>query len=757
MWHPYADLLRQYRMIACYHRTELEPINGITWLANDAFGDWRHEMTAVGPMGMLVNLEDDILVELGGAANSTAVNHLNKYRSFTYETDRSVSQGGPAVHRRGLGDWGAPTVFWNNGSTCSVVSPTISQLQADPNTPLWAYTNPLRLEDAPSNNKLSVSLWYKLTDTGLVLDEDGDGSIDASSFNGRMFELKNFTSTNGNPTAPADRWYLYLDLDYARDASSNNACVTIEATLTNKPESLGSGSATAIAETDLRGATLTNNDWHHVVVTVDAGKLLIYCDSKFSDVTSATGADIPTNWHPRCRINRSFDGGSFDGISKIAYGPVAVYNCVLSQWDVYRLWASMRRPLDMAVEGLMYRVPGADGPQQNPPSPDPGWSIRGPNPGGWEVDGLLGDTHTFTGRRAEYRGDNRWIEMRQSYRWYANYSWHVTKFRGRDDFEQKIYNADGAAVAAWDGCIQNPHRTFATTNPAAVNNNFFFDYQKYHIGFHLDQSNETNRGMFMVLGLQHHAHWEPGLGSPAADDHRQGPVTWFDNWADAGGLNYPLALNLCNGTTFSDGGGTQVHRGIKFTYDPDDGWGMNYTGHGGTIATADLDVTIASNIKMVPNLYNTVVMGSGKTCRVIRQGYNTRSGVMKPSLHENDDVFNNGNQTLPVDSPTSRQEEFHQYLETSTLRNTPGLPVEYGAADEPTTYDVGQDGDLVADRKAYDFDRVGPIAWMMSEVPQGTHERVVRLLQGQHTMRSRPGLRSPLRHVHLTAPTRVTK
>ena len=761
MWHPYADLLRKHRMIACYHRTELEPTPGITWLVNDAFGDWRHQYSACGKMGTLLYLEDDLLTSDSSANNSVAISHLNEYRNFTYETDRTNKHSGPAVHRRGLGDWGAPTVFWNNGSTCSIVSPTITEILQEPGQPSVTATNPLGLTDSPGNNQVALSMWYKLTDSGLVLDEDGDGVIDAESFSGRLFELKNFTLSNTEPSS-GNRWYMWVDLSYTKSSTNNYACVTIEATVTNKPEALHTGD-TVTVESDVTAArhvgSLTNNDWHNLVVSFDSGRLTMYVDSKLIDASSPGGADIPNvdDWHPRCRINRSFDSASFDGIPKIAIGPVALYNNSLDQWSAYRLWASMLRPLDMAIEGHLYNT--GSGPSLTPPDPDPGWTTTGPNPGGWKKDGRIDAPHTFTGRRAEYRGDNRWIEMRQSIRWYADYSWHVPKFRGRDDYNHTIYNQDGNGVEFWDGCIQNPDRGFETSNPAAVNAVFFFDYNKYHIGFHLDIANYPDRGMFMLLGIQHYAHWEQSFGTPGVIDHRQGPVAWFDNWANAGGLNYPNALDLCNNgaSTGVDGGGSQPHRGIKFLYDETDGWKLRWTGHGGTPETADMDEEVTSNITMIPNLYNAVIMGSSKTCRVIRQGYNTRSGVMKASLHENDDIFNNGNNALPLDAPTSRQEEFHQYLDTTSLRSTPGFPATYGAAEEPTFFDVGQDGDLGTSRRAYDFDRVGPLAYMMLDVPQGAHERVLRVLQGQHTMRSRPGLRSPLRHVHLTAPTRVTK
>tara|TARA_R100000458_G_scaffold59841_1_gene72136 strand:+ start:3493 stop:5778 length:2286 start_codon:yes stop_codon:yes gene_type:complete len=761
-------------MIACYHRFEHEPTPNIDWLVNDAHGDWRHEIFGVGKLATLLYLEDDVYKEVDPGVQTPVtecVNVFNTHRPWSFPVERTTTADGPAVHRRTLGDWGSPPVFWNNGSTCSALSPDIAAVASDAQVPLWAYRNPLRLFDAYDNDGFSVLIWYKLTDSGICLDVDGDGFLDTEAFDGTLLDIENFSDTNGAPDV-SDQFHLTLVVDYERDSVTNNdACVNLRATLTNKPANLPAGD-TAVAETDYTdGAhigSITNNDWHCVVLVVNAGRLLMYVDGKLFDGTNADGPSVPEDFHPRCRVNGTVSASSFDGVDKVAVGPVAIYDEQLSEYDAYTLWASMRRPLDIAVEGHWYNSAGGGSGPLTAPDHTSGdiidhWGTTGPQPSGWKIDGTLDSPHTFTGRRAEYRGDNRWIRMRkaQNCGW-GNIDWQTIKFRARTH-SQGIINRDANYSASWDGQIHDP--VLAGQSVQAVNGNFFFDYHKFHLGFHMESANRNEAGFFMVVGMDHFAHYECGeLTTPNFLDHRQGEVTHFDNWVEAGGVSSGGWINSCDGVQSSlDGGTLQPHRGVTIKYHPTDGWTLRYTGHDGTSAGRDVDETLTSNIKMIPNLYNAVVIGTGQSQRVLRQGYNTRSGVLNIHAHEIEDPFGNNNTFLPLDTISSRPQEFDEYLDETEMRNTPGLPLDYGSAAAPELGDVTQLGDLegtvgsTTDRRAYDFDRIGPLAFCIDELPKGVHERLLRLMQGQHTMRSRPGLRSPLRHVHLNAPTRVTK
>lgn len=762
MYHPYAHILRKHRMIACYHRLEHEALTNIDWLANDAYGDWRHEIILSGKIGTLLYMEDHIADTFGNPILSCE-SHVQLSQDWTFSDARSNMSPGPAVKREGLGEWGAPTVFWNNSNDVSVLSPPIEDVET---IPLWVYENPLNLIDAPTNDGLSVMFWYKLTDDGICLDTDGDGYIETDSFEGTMIEIENFDE-DGNEASISDQFHLIIDLDYNRASSvSNNACVNIVATLTNKPADPPAGDS-AVAETDYTNSryvgSITNNEWHCVLVRVIAGKVDLYVDGKFFD-SDTGGCSVPSEWHPRARVNGTVSGTSFDGVDQIAFGPVAIYDDVnLGEYEAYRLWASMRRPLDIAVEGWWYDRTDLAGPQSEPDDPPTPWYQRGMQPQGWKSDGQLDSPHTWTGRRAEYRGDNRFVQMRRSARWYRNDGWHEVKFRALMN-DPGIYNRDANLVTQWDGVLHWP--PYYGQGTQMINSNFFFDYHKYHIGFHME-SNRNESGLFMVLGVDHHAHREVATsdgGAVVIEDHRQGPVTYLDNWIDAGGIGGGGWNNACDGLACSlEGGATQPCRGVEFKYHPVDGWVMRYSGHDGTVEGADMDETLTSNLTMIPNMYNAVIMGTGQDHRVIRQGYNTRSGVLNPDIgvHEVDDLYGNGRTGLPLDNVTSRPQEFDQAIDTDTLRNTPGLPAEYGHAEEPKSGNVDQlgslDGTGSEDRMAYDFDRVGPLAFMLDQVPGGTYDRVLRLLQGQHSMRSRPGLRSPLRHIHLNAPMRVTK
>ncbi len=681
MYHPFAELARRHELLGLYYRVETDPRDQITWYMNDAFGDWRHELYKPACC-CCFRLDEDLSGEVTPVDD--AINQVDhqRQRAGTYYDDGVGERSrirGPAVKTFDrAGGYDYPSVFRNYDADAHMISPLPSTLGAG-----WAYENPINI----TSDEWTVEIWYKFEESGMVEDFDDDMEPDALSWGpGTMVCVQNYNYT-GLSYSIDTTYKLQVQGEYTRNGAWG--CVQLTASL---------GDASCVLDYDTQeGAHLTNTEWHQLVVTVKAGTIWMYVDGRYQSSGTGIHASFPSTPHFALAVNSDTNVTTgFEGVDRVAYGPVMVYDSILTPHDIYRHWASVRRPLDIAIEPTEHTT-------------DYLWSTKT----GWD-----------SSKKCQWRHDGRWAKAYQGATYLQRHNPNaVMKFRSHMQGAE-IENQDGNMVEGWEG-------GYPAEDPVQVAA-YFWTWWERHLGF----MHMLNGGQSFIWGLE----WYPYVGGGSTDP-RAGKARMFGNFVGATDGENINHISMCDGLMSELENGDQPDRGMFLQAHQSEGWELKFsyeTSSGDPLTDFhqqnswklggheyDGNQTPTTNVYAAHICSVSAGLGAGKTIQ--HTGWPTKSAGHAAYSHlETTIPPGSGIRTVP----SSIGEESH--------------PKQIGVV-----YDAGGIQD-----DHYDDHRHGPIGFLAQAISASNTERISRMMQGQAGMRSRPGLRVPLRHFQLTAPTR---
>ena len=700
MYLPFASLCQQHNVHAIYWR-ELVNDGSNDYLMNDAYRSPQDEI-------MLPKLGCHYPLTTNVGPPSEIVNG----NTGAYSTISPNFSTGPAIEidsdlGRGGGIDNPDVLTSTTAKTVSVTGPAPSISNPNP---------------AGIVGSFSLACWFRINETATTFNSGGD--------TGGRTNITLVGVQNHDTSYIAKGFFARLILQ-RRAESGAIPGFWLRAEVGDDVSIPNSGAAGTSVESNPSetpyDAAMQNTLWHYAVLTIKpsgtpgSGSLALYCDGVLIQNRTYSGIVFPAT--PRFRISvndtigASTDYSMRDG--QIAY--VSAYNSLISEQDAQRHFNSMRRPLDMKVNHNQHN---------NIYSTEPMTRV------GSMTEADL--SYCPTAQRAEHRHDNRWVHMIR-----LNSPIYDKSDEPMDDDLENYYvsmprhwelltEAGGTSLA--DPNQKHRFNTHVATGGYRIN---------------LFGSEKIGDGPTVLAG------WD-GINTPRESAYPTGATPGRDHTVivdlkgrggRAGDVNQ-MSWKSSDGTSVSMEDNTETE-GI----DGRDGFALSRLGSTSSAVANKFEYYTpweTDTQAKAQTLTSTDAAGKSNRFQAIGCG-GARTGltfqVVNPSRHTSD---NWKEDRLPAgyDNQDSTPSDVYR-MSRNQAPQVPRL-LYCNRFDSAVDLDVPSVGnDLCVDQNRY-----GPIAIFGEALESHEVTRILRVMHGQPLMRTRPALRSPLRHFQLTAPTR---
>ena len=711
MYLPFATLCQQHDVHAIYWR---EMVNDGTndWLINDAFRSPFDELSF--PKLACHYPLDDSVVATPGTTREIVNGQIGTYDQASPNFSAGPTSSISSVYGRNGGI--------NNRDVLTSTTSKITTMMGP--VPSSGYVNPVGIDGS-----FSLACWFRINDLDTSFNPSGDTG---GRTNITLVGVQNYDSTY---TAKGFTARLILQ---RRCESGAVPGFWLRGEMSGADSIPDAGSASASIETDPAAtpydAAMQNETWHYAALTVSvsstpgAGTMALWIDGTKVQQRTYSGVTFPATPRFRIGINTtigaSTDYSMRDG--QIAY--VSAYKSPLTQIDQRRHYNSMRRPLDMKVNHNSFN---------NMYSTEPMTSV-----GSFTETDL---THCPTAQRAEHRHDGRWVNMIR-----LNSPLYDSQNEAIDD-ELEQYNGalprhwqlkpDAASPSTWTADDRDQDHRF----------NLMLATGGYRVS--ISGAAEVGTGPTIIAGFD-------GVNAPRGSAYPTDSSTPDDQNA---GRDHTVIWDMKgNGEntprmtwTFSTGASASLEdNDLVEGIDGPDGFALSRTGAINDTSvnkfdfycpwettTEDRDQTVStSNSAGKSNTYQAIGAAAGRTGMTVQ--------VVNPNGHTSDNYREDRTPSQYVGFVSDPEDTVYRV----NRHGEPALPrfLYCNRNSNSSGLDVpAQGNDFCVDQNRY-----GPIAVFGEALEPHQVTRILRVMHGQPLMRTRPGLRSPLRHFHLTAPTR---
>tara|TARA_Y100001963_G_scaffold145399_1_gene218947 strand:+ start:1820 stop:3943 length:2124 start_codon:yes stop_codon:yes gene_type:complete len=704
MYLPFASLCRQHDIHAIYWREMLNDGSN-DYLMNDAYGAPQDEL---------------MFPKLACHYPLTSTTATDIVQGGSNQGSYSVAGGivpdlssGPAVAVSNLygrgGGIANPTVMTSTTSkVASMTGPTPSA-----STP-----NPVGI-----SGSFSLACWFRITDTATSFNPSGDA--------GGRTSITLVGIQNHDVSYAPKGFHARIVLQRRKESGADVIPgYWLRGEIGDDVSIPDSGAAESSAETDPTAtpydAAVQNTLWHYAVMTVKpsaspgAGTLALYLDGVLIQSRSYSGVLFPSTPQFRLSVNSTIGASTDYSIrdGQIAY--VSAYNSLVSEADARRHFNSMRRPLDMKVNHNSYTCY----------STEPMTSV-----------GSLTETdltYCPSAQRAEHRHDNRWVNMiRLNNPLYD---------KSQPSMDNHIEDSHIGIPRHWE-LVSNS----GGTDPADGDQKHRFNTHVATGGYRINLSGSTKigNGPTVIAG------WD-GINTPRNSAYPTGGDPGRDHTVIVdfkGRGNRAGAVNQMN-WSYSDGTSTSMEDQTETEgIDGQDGFALSRLGDTSSATANKFEYYTpweTSSDAKTQTIYSSDSTGASNRyqaigCSGARTGLTFQ--VVNPSRHTSDNWSDNREAAgyENQDSPASDVYRMSRHQAAQVPR------ILYC-----NRYDNGTDLDVPSNGNDHcvDQNRYGPIAVFGESLDDHEVTRLLRVMHGQPLIRTRPGLRSPLRHFQFTAPSR---
>lgn len=633
----------------------------------------------------------------GAIASETVNGNLNG----SYGVLAPTFTAGPAIasdakYGRGGG--------WANPDSLTATTSKVASMSGP--IPSGSNQNPAGITGFP----FTMSCWFRHTDTTVDIDPSGDSDSDGTLCT--IIGVQNHNALYG-----ASGMFARIQIRRRQTNSSlYRPGIWMRA-------SISDGTTEVYEETDPTNspweAAMQDTLWHYVYMVVTGSHIQLYLDG-VKIASKAHSVSFPTT--PRFRLGVNTDWQSSLSHRAMQFSHASVYATSFSRTDGERHFNAMRHPLDMKVNYNASRY------STNLITKIGGTSTK---TDAEQIEDDLG--YSRSAKKAVHRHDGRWTNV----------------IRINEPFFNSADGDNDDGESDHKICLPR-HYSLAGTPPDA---NQRFRYNTHTATGGCFATTTNGEGVTMIAGWEGMFGPRTGSYSPAKFDY-----TCIIDWTGTGNTG---GAGINRSWTYGTGaGGLAGGEGTSTTAegsDGRDGFALSRISTAGASGTNRFAFYIPwETTASGGNTYLQQVessSGSAKDWEYQSIGACAdQSGLMLAVY--NQPCLTESNHVTSLEPSNYQSQPDPAVAVTRINRNQcERVPRMLYCNRDTTNGNPPSDGNSEATDKGL----YGPIAIFAQKIPDLAMQRILRVMHGQPQIRSRPSLRSPMRHFVCNGPTRSTK